>query len=82
MNKDFFKIKVGDKVVIFNEYSPEHNEHIIKIKGVEYSEHWSTETNPKGMHCYGDDLEPEKWGDDYLTQVHEGNFIRIIKEDK
>ena len=42
-----------------------------------------TETNPKGMVCYGKDLsfwdeeQQDYDGDDYITNVTESNFIRF-----
>ena len=78
MHKGFLDIKVGDKVIVFDEYSHDYSEHILEVNSIEYDSEWATETNPKGMHCYGTDLEEEEWGDDYITQVHEGNFCGNI----
>lgn len=80
-SKGFLDIKVGDKVIVFDEYSHDYAEHILEVNSIEYNSEWATETNPKGMHCYGTDLEEEEWGDDYVTQVHEGNFCGFAKED-
>ena len=77
MHKGFLDIKVGDTVIVFDEYSHDYAEHILEVTSIEYDNEWATETNPKGMHCYGKDLEEEEWGDDYITQVHEGNFCRF-----
>ena len=79
MEKKFLDIKVGDKVVVWDEYSHDYVEHILKVDSIEYHKDWITETNPKGMHCFGTDLEEEVWGDDYITQVNEGNFSRIVE---
>lgn len=76
MNKGFLDIKVGDVVIAYDENtSHDYLEHIIKITSIEYEKDYVTETNPNGMHCYGDDLEEEEWGDDYLTHVNEVNFV-------
>ena len=75
--RTFKDIKVGDIVVAFDEYSHDYNEHIIKIDSIEYDKEYITKTNSNGMICYGTDLEEEKWGDDYITFVHEGNFVSI-----
>ena len=32
------------------------------------------------MHCFGTDLQEDEWGDDYITQVTEGNFVRFVEE--
>ena len=80
MEKKFIDIKVGDKVIVCDEYSHDYNEHILKVDSIEYHEDFITETNPKGMHCFGTDLQEDEWGDDYITQVHEGNFCRIVEE--
>lgn len=80
MKKSFFDIQIGDKVIVFDEYSHDYEEHILQVESIEYDAEWITETNPKGMHCFGTDLEKEEWGDDYITQIHEGNFCRIAEE--
>ena len=77
----FKDIKVGDIVIACDEYSHDYNEHIIKIESIEYDKENVTESNPDGMICYGTDLEEEEWGDDYITVVHEGNFVSFA-EDK
>lgn len=76
MSKGFLDIKVGDEVIVYDENtSHDYLEHILKITSIEYEKDYVTETNPKGMHCYGDDLEEGEWGDDYLTHVNEVNFV-------
>ena len=74
---NFLNIQVGDIVIVFDEYAHDYSEHTLRIDSIEYGEDFITETNPMGMHCYGTDLEEEEWGDDYITQVHEGNFCRF-----
>jgi 3,4-dihydroxy-2-butanone 4-phosphate synthase len=78
--RTFKDIKVGDVVVVYDEYSHDYNEHIIKVETIEYDKENVTEDNPDGMICYGIDLE-EEWGDDYITVVTIGNFVSIV-EDK
>lgn len=80
MENNFLNIKVGDKVIVCDEYSHDYVEHILKVNSIEYDKDFITETNPKGMHCFGTDLQEDEWGDDYITQVHEGNFCRIVEE--
>lgn len=80
MERNFLDIKVGDKVIVCDEYSHDYCQHILQVDSIEYDKEWVTENNPQGMHCYGTDLEEEEWGDDYITQVHEGNFIGFVKE--
>ena len=77
----FKDIKVGDIVVACDEYSHDYNEHLIKIDSIEYDKEYVTETNPSGMTCHGTDIEEDEWGDDYITFVHEGNFVSFA-EDK
>lgn len=77
MKKYFSDIQVGDKVIVCDEYSHDYAEHLLEVTSIEYDKDWITKTNPKGMYCYGDDLDREKWGDNYISQVHEGNFIRF-----
>jgi hypothetical protein len=81
MNNKFLDIHIGDKVIAFDEYSHDYVEHILRIDSIENDESYITDTNPNGVVFYGTDLEEEEWGDDYITFVHEGNFVRIIKED-
>ena len=79
---NFLNLKVGDIVVAYDDYSShDYNEHIIKIDSVERDKENATPTNPDGITYYGTDFEEEKWGDDYLTVVTEGNFVRMYKED-
>ena len=80
MKTNFLDIEIGDIVVVYDEYAHDFLTHILKVDGVEFDEDWITETNPKGMHFFGTDLQEEEWGDDYITQIHEGNFIRFIEE--
>lgn len=82
MKKEIFlDIHIGDKVIAFDEYSHDYAEHILRIDNIENDEEYITDTNPNGVVFYGTDLEEEEWGDDYITFVHEGNFVRIVKED-
>ena len=80
MMKTFLDIKIDDKVIVWDEYSHDYSEHILKVDSIEYDKDLMTETNPKGMHCFGTDLQEDEWGDDYITQIHEGNFCRIVEE--
>lgn len=81
--RDFLDIKVGDIVVVYDEYSHDYNEHYIKVESIEYDDCNITETNPKGMTCYGKDLDwwneelQDYEGDDYITNVTESNFVRF-----
>ena len=77
--KTFKDIKVGDIVIACDEYSHDYNEHVIQIGSIEYDAEYATENNPDGMICYGTDLDEEEWGDDYITFVHEGNFVRVLQ---
>lgn len=74
MNKTFLDIKVGDNVTVYDEYSHDYVQHILRVDSIEYDKEYITDTNPKGMICYGTDLEEKEWGDDYITQVTESNF--------
>ena len=81
--KDFLDIKIGDKVVVYDEYRHDYDEHCIQVETIEYDECHVTDTNPQGMICYGKDLDwwdeelQDYEGDDYITNVTESNFIRF-----
>jgi hypothetical protein len=82
--RTFLDIKVGDIVIVTDEYSHDLDYHRIKVESIEYDNSLANgEDNPCGMRCYGTDLE--YWNeetqdydiDDYITIVTEGNFIEI-----
>lgn len=75
----FNDIKVGDTVVCYDEYNHDYIEHRLLITEIEYEREYVTDTNPSGKVCYGDDLNAEEFGDDYISVVTEGNFCRIVK---
>lgn len=75
----FFDLKVGDVILAYDEYSRDGDVHRVKITSVEYDDANVCEENPKGMTCYGDDLDEEEWGDDYVTVVTHSNFIEKIR---
>ena len=82
MGKGFLDIKIGDKVTVIDEYSREYIVHTLKVTSIEEDSEYVTRSNPKGIHCYGDDMdyfnESDEDGFNYLTHIHEGNFIEII----
>ena len=78
--RTFKDIKVGDIVVVYDEYSHDYNEHIIKVNSIEYEKEYITKDNSKGMICYGTDLEEEELGYDYITVVTESNFVRMTED--
>ena len=73
----FLDICVGDVVLCHDEYSHDYTEHELLITSVEFDKEYITDTNPKGMVCYGEDLNRDELADDYMTLVHEGNFVQI-----
>lgn len=75
----FFSLKVGDTVTAFDPYSRDWNIHKVEIESIEYNQENITEENPKGMTCYGRDIEEEEWGDDYLAVVTPENFLQKLK---
>jgi len=84
MKKGFQDIKVGDIVVVWDEYGHDYDEHYLKVEEIEYdNEYINGEANPKGMRCYGTDLDlwdeeaQDYIGDEYITVVTEGNFVRF-----
>lgn len=87
MEKGFVDIKVGDVVIVYDEYNHDYIEHIFKVESIEYDNENITESNPKGMRCYGSDLccWNDEIGnhdnDDYIGFVTESNFVRF-KEEK
>lgn len=79
MNKEFFNLKEGDIALAYDEYSRDALIHRVRINNVEYDEENVCEENPRGMTCYGEDVDEAKWDDDYVTVVNHANFIRKIK---
>lgn len=83
MIKDFFSIKPGDIVIVYDEYSHDYEEHALRVDSVETDKEYATETNPKGVIAYGTDLgfydikKGDYFTDDYITQITEGNFCRM-----
>ena len=81
MSKGFLDIQVGDVVIVYDEYNHDYIEHYLEVDTIEYDDEHATETNPKGMHCFGRDLDD--WNeelqdydtDDYITHVWESNFV-------
>ena len=41
MHKSFLDIKVGDKVIVFDEYSHDYEEHILEVNSIEYDSEWA-----------------------------------------
>ena len=82
MKSEFLDIKIGDICTVFDEYSREGNAHTLRIDRVEQEEAYMSETTPKGIVYYGTDLDEDKWGDDYITVMHEGNFCKIVKRNE
>ncbi len=74
---EFFDLKVGDVALAYDEYSRDGDIHHVKITNIEYDKANVCEENPEGMTCYGEDLEKEEWGDDYVTVVTPSNFAGI-----
>lgn len=79
--RTFYDARVGDVVVAYDEYSHDYHEHLVKVDEIEYDTEYRTATNPEGMICRGTDIDEYTWGDDYITLVHEGNFV-CFAEDK
>lgn len=83
MSKGFSDIKEGDIVVVYDEYGHDYEEHYFKVESIGYDDEYISKQNPKGMRCYGIDLdcwnEEEKDfdTDDYFGVVTEGNFVRF-----
>lgn len=79
--RTFKDIKVGDTLIVYDEYSHDYEEHYFKVESIEYDKENATETNPDGMTCYGTDLDcwDEELGDydidGYISVVTESNFV-------
>lgn len=69
--RTFADVKVGDKVVCFDEYSHDYVEHTLLITSIETSEE-------EGVIAYGEDLTyPEEESDDYIGRVDASTFVRF-----
>ena len=82
MNKNFLNLQIGDVVVAANIYSHDYTHYTIKITSIEYDEDFITETNPQGMHCYGECLDDVSNFDDYITNVDEANYSHFCYHSK
>ncbi len=71
-DKNFLNLEVGDVVNAYDVYNHDYPDYKIKISSVEKDEDFVTETNPEGIHYYGECLNPVS--DEYITNVDEGNF--------
>ena len=84
MSKGFLNIKVGDRVIVRDEYSHDVDHHTIRVDDIDYDLDCISDGNPKGMRCYGTDLdywneeEQDYDTDNYITVVTEENFVCII----
>ena len=76
----FTDIEIGDNVIVYDEYAHDYVEHEITIKSKEEDKEWITETNPTGIRYYGEDLTYSDC-DDYISLVHEGNFVRFVDDN-
>ena len=77
----FVDIKVGDNVIAYDEYSHDYIEHTIKITSIEYDDECVTETNPKGMVCYGDDLSDDN-DETMICTVYESNYLGKVEVEE
>ena len=78
--KKFRDIKIGDVIIVDDEYSRSYGEHIVRVDSIEYDKENIAENNPDGMTCYVTDLEENEWGDDYVAVVTERNFVRFVEK--
>lgn len=84
--KNFFDLKVGDRVKCLDEYSGGTNYHELIIDSIEDDEAYATESNPSGRRYFGTDQdyindngEFEEGDNEYLTIVTEGNYVYVIE---
>ena len=78
--RTFADIKVGDVVIVFDEYSHDYIEHRVKVESIEYDKENVCDDNPDGKICFGTDLDEEEWGDDYISTVTCSNFCKVADE--
>ena len=85
--KTFLDIKIGDIVVVYDKYGHDYEEHRVKVDHIEFDKGFiNGEYNPKGMRCYGIDLdfwneETQEYNtDEYISVVTEGNFVMIEEQ--
>ena len=78
MSKSFLDIQVGDIIIVYDEYGHNYEEHYFKVESIEYDkENINEKTNPKGMRCYGIDLDC--WNED-LNCYDSDNYISVVSE--
>lgn len=78
--KTFKDINIGDVVIVYDEYSHDYIEHSIKITSKNEDSEYITKTNAKGIHFFGEDLDFDEDDDEYISNVHEGNFVCFEKD--
>ena len=74
----FLDIRPGDTVLVRDTESHDGCRHRIKVNDKDFDAEFATATNPAGVRYYGDDLDEDDWGDDFITVVDEDGFIRVL----
>ena len=79
----FHSLCLGDTVIVYDdESSHDYIEHRLKITSMEENPEYIYEENPTGIVYYGDDLDKESFGDEYLTKATVVNFVCEASEKK
>ncbi len=77
--KGFLDLKQGDVAIATDEYAHDYTEHRVRLVSYEYDKECATPENPKGLVFFGDDLDKDEWGDDYITRVDIGNYAGFVE---
>ncbi len=68
--------KVGNIVVCYDEYLHDYVEHKLKVTSIECDPEYATETNPKGIVLYGEDISDSN-SESMICTCFESNFVSI-----
>lgn len=75
------KVKVGDIVVCYDEYTHDYDEHLFKVNNIEEDEEGGIKLFGVDLSCVDEETN-EYCTDEYISYVHVGNFIGIDKEEE
>lgn len=76
--KKLENVKVGDHIICTDTYSHDYEEHELLVKSIETDVNCMSESNPKGITLYGEDLSNGDSEELSICAVSASEFIRIV----